>query len=412
MLNDRPAYPSSKKTERNIMTSFGLTEVFSDTPMMYSVGLYLVDATAGNITLTLPVATGNAGNIVQVKRTDWVSSNTVTIVPDPTDGSFIDGTMTSISISPGIQCLVFVDFSNSWQRTLSDLSSSFAFGDGSDGVVAITSNTTLARDMYYLQLDVSSGAVVNTNGFRLFVADRLTLTGTNTTIMNNGGNASAGTGGTAGAGSTPGNMISSIGGGFAGGAGGTGLLGVGAAGLPTVSNPLSIGGAGGAGGSAGLEAGGAGGLNTPPSVSSGGIHCIRQVQNAITARDYSSAALIGGSSGGGGASNTLGGAGGGGGGSGGLIVICARSIKCDSAETCFLQSIGGNGAAGSGTGNAGGGGGGGGGCIIVVTRVSNVLSNCPGLTTSVAGGSGGAGLGVGAAGVAGATGNLQVVDHL
>ncbi len=171
------------------MSSYAITEVFSTGTLSVGVGLFLADASAGSMVLTLPNTSGNAGNIVQVKRVDWVSSNTVTIIPDPTDGSNIDGTMTSFALSPGIDAFMFVDFNNMWQRTLSDLSSSFAFGDGSDGVVAITSNTTLARDMYYLQLDIGSGAVVNTNGFRIFVADRLTMTGSGTTIMNNGGNA-------------------------------------------------------------------------------------------------------------------------------------------------------------------------------------------------------------------------------
>jgi len=64
------------------------------------------------------------------------------------------------------------------------------FGDGSDGVVALTSNTNLARDMYYKDLTVTN-CFLTTKGFRIFVKDTLHLNGG--TIRHNG------TGGTAGA---------------------------------------------------------------------------------------------------------------------------------------------------------------------------------------------------------------------
>jgi len=54
------------------------------------------------------------------------------------------------------------------------------FGDGSDGDVTITSGQTvyLSNDMYYENLTVQSGAVLFTNGFRIFVNDTLTNNGT------------------------------------------------------------------------------------------------------------------------------------------------------------------------------------------------------------------------------------------
>lgn len=54
------------------------------------------------------------------------------------------------------------------------------FGDGSDGDVTITSGQTiyLSNDMYYKNLTVQSGAVLFTNGFRIFVNDTLTNNGT------------------------------------------------------------------------------------------------------------------------------------------------------------------------------------------------------------------------------------------
>ena len=77
--------------------------------MSFGVDMYLVDATSGSITVTLPVATGNAGSVLQFKRIDWVSSNSVTIVPNGSDGSVIDGSMTSLLMSPGNWVYIFAD---------------------------------------------------------------------------------------------------------------------------------------------------------------------------------------------------------------------------------------------------------------------------------------------------------------
>jgi len=70
---------------------------------------------------------------------------------------------------------------------------SMIWGDGSDGAVVISSNTTLTRDMYYSDLTVNSTFTLNTGGYRIFVSGTLTNNGT---IANNGGNASGPTGGT------------------------------------------------------------------------------------------------------------------------------------------------------------------------------------------------------------------------
>jgi len=51
------------------------------------------------------------------------------------------------------------------------------FGDGSDGDVTITSETTLTRDMYYNNLTIAQGAILNPNGYRIFVKN---------TLINNG----------------------------------------------------------------------------------------------------------------------------------------------------------------------------------------------------------------------------------
>ena len=53
------------------------------------------------------------------------------------------------------------------------------YGSGMDGNVNITSNTTLTRDMYYNNLQIDAGIVLNTAGFRVFVRNRLTMAPTN-----------------------------------------------------------------------------------------------------------------------------------------------------------------------------------------------------------------------------------------
>lgn len=51
------------------------------------------------------------------------------------------------------------------------------YGTGSDGTVVIASNTSLTRDMYYNSLTINSGSHLNTNGFKVFVKNTLTVNG-------------------------------------------------------------------------------------------------------------------------------------------------------------------------------------------------------------------------------------------
>ncbi len=51
------------------------------------------------------------------------------------------------------------------------------YGTGSDGTVVIASNTSLTRDMYYSSLTINSGSHLNTNGFKVFVKNTLTVNG-------------------------------------------------------------------------------------------------------------------------------------------------------------------------------------------------------------------------------------------
>lgn len=67
------------------------------------------------------------------------------------------------------------------QVLASDLNANFFvpyYGDGSDGDVVISSNTTLTRDMYYHNLTVNSSINLNTANFKVYVSGTLAGTGT------------------------------------------------------------------------------------------------------------------------------------------------------------------------------------------------------------------------------------------
>jgi len=121
------------------------------------------------------------------------------------------------------------------------------FGDGSDGVVAITSNTSLARDMYYKDLTVTS-CFLTTKGFRIFVKDTLHLNAA--TIRHNG------TGGTAGAAGGDEDEEGGANGGNGGAGASAGSLQAGTAGskggASGIGDAHGGGGGGGGGGSGGI----------------------------------------------------------------------------------------------------------------------------------------------------------------
>lgn len=107
-------------------------------------------------------------------------------------------------------------------------------GDGSDGTVVISADTTLTRDMYYLNLTINAGKVLSTAGFRIFVKNTFINKGT---IRHNGAAAAAEV---AGAGAASGTLE----GGRAGGTGSATTFGK----ETGRSNFNSIGGDGGGGG--------------------------------------------------------------------------------------------------------------------------------------------------------------------
>ncbi|MBU1213475.1 MAG: hypothetical protein KJ587_19735, partial [Alphaproteobacteria bacterium] len=300
------------------------------------------------------------------------------------------------------------------------------YGDGEDGAVTISGNTTLTEDKFYTTLTVNNGVTLNTGGFRVFVNDTLTNNGTIARNGNDGGNGGvganataggAGAGGTAGAAGatlTDGSVKGAVAGiiGQVGGIGAKGSVGNaanggnGGAGTSVAKSLASDGIIGTVGGDGGACTGGAvrtegtGGTAGAAGVKTGTVfNKINNVISAYTLYDYipagspdnlkSSAGSGASGSGGGGGAAFLGsgdGNGGGGGGSGGsgsaggLVSVFARSL-INTGTISANGGAGGNGgnggngwssgsASNSGAGGGGGGGagatGGSGGVIILV----------------------------------------------
>jgi hypothetical protein len=273
------------------------------------------------------------------------------------------------------------------------------YGDGSDGDVVITSDTDLTDDKYYNSLTIENGSYLKTNGYRVFIKNKLEIA-PNSKIGwegNSGGNGgsvatgsqSGGAGGTAGAVLADGYLSGSPAG-KAGGAGGNGGNDVTLVGPPGVAgtngnngeanslgNDGSDSGKGGNGKSTLATAGGAGGAKATGGtegvsatiVPHNAFLAIRMIDESTIGSPAAYSANASGASGGGGGggaySSSDGNGGGGGGGSaspGGLGFISAKQIV-NHGSISYNGANGGNGGnGGSYTGGkyAGGGGGGGG----------------------------------------------------
>ena len=288
------------------------------------------------------------------------------------------------------------------------LSGLTSFGDGSDGSVTISSPTTLTKDMYYINLTVTS--TLTTSGYRVFVSGTLSGTGTITWgTANAGSNASGVTGGAGGVQGGAGQYKN-----LAGGAGGNQSGANGSSGAATTPSIGSLGGSGGIGGSDSpgffpFPGNGAGAAVITPPVRRFGVASWATIEMLDIAAG--TIALLRGSSGGGGGgggvSNASGnsGAGGGGGAGGGMIIIIARTW----AGTLTLNVAGGAGgngslATGASSPQAGGGGGAGGaGGVIVLVFGTKTWTGSYVLTGGAAGlrAAGGTGSADGAVGATG-----------
>lgn len=268
----------------------------------------------------------------------------------------------------------------------SRLTGNVFYGDGNDGDVTISANTTLSRDMYYNNLTIQAGFTLNPTGYKIFVKNTLTVEATAVLARNgnNGGNGGDGTasGGTAGSaasalasGTLAGTVASS-----AGGVGVTSDDGSGASSgnANNTSDSFGVngvtGGRGGKGNSGSYVAtvGNAGtrtaAVSGPRNLAEASI--MRNSQSSSFNQITSSASSSGGAGGGGnGGTPSGGGGGGGGGGPGAVVFIAARTIVNDGVISANGGN-GGNGGNGRPTGqNVGGGGGGGAGSGGVLVYV-------------------------------------------
>ena len=334
-------------------------------------------------------------------------------------------TVTYIGNSTDINKLVYYDGTDMWVNG-SKLTSTTTFGDGSDGDVTISSNTTITRDMYYNNLTVNSGVTLSCGGYRIFVKNKLTNNGTISANGGNGGNGGNGPNDNeTGLCGTPGHAAStgSIYGGTDGGYGG-GLYNfapqtlVGANGTNTDKGMIFSGAAGGAGGTPNSSAGGSAGIstgtiyNTPYAFI--GAYLLYDLYPSVTQIKSSPGSGGGGAGGGDLGSGRGGGAGGGSGASGGICWISAKTIVNNGS----IEAKGGNGGnggsgyTGSGYAHGGGGGGGGGDGGVVLLIYSSFTNNGTISVAGGAGGTGGSGNNGGTSGQNGGNGNSGKVIYI
>jgi len=313
------------------------------------------------------------------------------------------------------------------------------FGDGSDGNVTISTNTTITADMYYNNLTIDAGVTLDSNNFRIFIKGTLTLNGT---ISNDGGDGGDGQNATA-----PSYPVS-IGGvaGIAGNNGSSGTLrtgtagGAGATGATSRSGNNSAAGTAANGiksnGSKGGDGGNANGYNTNSGGDAGAGGVITAARNKFdnvislsniidTWSDTvitlsTSAGASGGASGAGSGTGGSGyrcstGGGGGGGAAGGFIILIVNTIVI--SATGEIHSNGGSGGTagdgivtdgGDSVGGSGGGAGGNGGFIAIAYR--SLTNNGSIAVGGGVGGNAGASSGGGWIGSNGATGTAGTIN--
>lgn len=278
-------------------------------------------------------------------------------------------------------------------------------GNGIDGDVVISGNTSLTRDMYYNNLTINNTFTLSPKGFRIFVKGVLTCVGTGKIDSNGGaggvggvGNtASPASGGTAGAQDYTTGTLPIPKAGLVGASASATLATNGSNGnavtINLTGNAAAAGGNGavGTGGLAGGTGGTAGATGTQPVARpyayTPSYNLYDLIGGTLTRHEI---APTGGSGGSGSGANPVPnyGAGGGGSGStGGVIWISAKTISTLNVNA--VGGAGGNGGAGAGQGQGGGGSGGSGGAIILI------YSSGSGIVTNVAGGTGGTGATVG-----------------
>ena len=324
-------------------------------------------------------------------------------------------------------------------------------GDGSDGAVTISADTSLTRDMFYTNLTIDAGKTLSPSGFRIFCTGTLTNNGIISNLGNNGSNGVGITGGAGGVASAEGSLPGPIAG-VDGGDGGAPVWGssvgnvgtnggAGTSVAKSFGNAVVAGSDGGSGGSCNFAGGGGGSggalgavtgtiFNTPKNFTSAYL----LVDFRPTTTVFEIAATAGGAAGGGsgGADQATyisgaGGGGGGAGGNGGMVWIASKIIVNNGAinVTGGNGGNGGNGGKGWGglNGGAGGGGGGAGGSggnggVIFLIYSSYTNTGTLNIDAGVAGTGGAKGTGTqtpaydGTAGDDGTAGNVGKIIQL
>lgn len=299
-----------------------------------------------------------------------------------------------------------------------------SFGDGSDGDVTISADTTLTSDMYYKNLTINSGKVLTIGQYRIFVSEELNCYGSIKQDGVNGTDAVGITKGTGGA-LTAGYFTSSTGGDGAqgnslGSAGTAGSNGANKANALASANGAAGGNGGtGQGGTSAGGGGGSGGTTTQRNTKlTTGWHLGEMLDVAAsgsTVKYENSAETGGGGAGGSGGGGQESGGGGGGGSRGGIGYMSVKRLLL--YPTSALSFRGGNGGVGgAGGGNSGGGGGGAAGNGGILVMIYNELVNNSNLSLAnlinlVAGsvGAGGAKAGTGVNGQSGNAGTAGVL---
>jgi len=296
----------------------------------------------------------------------------------------------------------------------------FNYGPGSLGSASITTTQNFTGDRDYSTLTLATGALLNLNGWRLFVKDRLVLNNPDMHCINANGALGSSAVNQAGANGGTTSFTGVLPYGSNGGPGGNGTTTAGVAGTSGSAQTNLLGGNSGAGGASGAGSSGAG------AAGGVGIGTVFYQQKTPDIHFlYGAAAAYvsvggGGGAGGGGDSSNNGGGGSGGGGGAGICFIAAREIEFASCTNASLfvarGGYGGVGRYGSAGNSGGGGGGGGSGGGFVYLICDHIIGTCANVI-NVSGGNGGnggakAGSGEdGSGGVGGAYGGYLIVVH-
>jgi len=341
----------------NELAANSVTATEMDVAYLSAIAADMGTLTAGNLTLS-------SGGYVREGQTDYNTGSGFWL------GDVSGSAKFSIGNSTGDNNLTWDGDNLTINKT--KLLFQSLFGNGEDGNVTISSNTTLTADRYYDDLTINSGYTLSPAGYRIFVKGTLT---------NNGYIDRSGNDGEGGADSNDGGAA--LGGGYlaGSGAGGRGGVGSGENGIAGGSVTSSLGGSGGTGAN-NTYTGGAGGSASQPPTTSGRFSVY---PSAVSMYDYIEGNRIYGGGGGGGGAGNGNETGGGGGSGAGVMVICAKEF----VNNGTIRANGGNG--GAGENNVAGGGGGGAGSIVIVynTLTDNGTFTALGGSGGVAGGASG-----------------------